>query len=463
MYELDKSFLEQLEAIADEIQESDDLARYLESEEEDDYNILKEAFEPRIGLVYDEVARKFPLQLIALELVLLEPVFEGLFLPRILGYSVLRGEISEKYKYVRPQDHFREVLLAICNSANYDLLRKRIGQTIQIGFALSSDIWVTNLINEISNKKIRYFLQAQKLDRYRDIKERARGYRRYKYQFRNEVFMTASFPENKAELPIYGPQLKQFLIYRINLQEDNSSLIPSIREMIGNEDFYGTPQHLDVTCLFGYFFDLDDDSMVLIADVINEFREKDADFSEKMIKLINDMHHNPEIDLTPEAEQQFSELLDDDIQDELGRYYELVNQIHTTGYLQPEVHDKIKTFYNQHEGLSLINDNLRQTVFAYFARLIRNLDTGAYADYFEITKYFPIYMKIFANQQFNQDLKELSMAYVKRLLKTYTDKRGKDYQDIKKFVRTNFVEFGFLKEKEVVELFKTKRKKKKTA
>ena len=45
-------------------------------------------------------------------------------------------------------------------------------------------------------------------------------------------------------------------------------------------------------------------------------------------------------------------------------------------------------------------------------------------------------------------------------MKVYTDKRGKDYQDIKKFVRTNFVDFGFLTEKQVVDLFKTKRKKK---
>ena len=45
-------------------------------------------------------------------------------------------------------------------------------------------------------------------------------------------------------------------------------------------------------------------------------------------------------------------------------------------------------------------------------------------------------------------------------MKKYTDKRGKDYQDIKKFVKTNFVDLGFMKEKELVEFFKTRRKKK---
>jgi hypothetical protein len=72
-------------------------------------------------------------------------------------------------------------------------------------------------------------------------------------------------------------------------------------------------------------------------------------------------------------------------------------------------------------------------------------------------------MNIFANQQFNQQLKELSLEYVSKLLKKYTDKRGKDYQDIKKFVTTTFQDLGFLKEKEVVEMFKTRRKRKKTS
>jgi hypothetical protein len=57
-------------------------------------------------------------------------------------------------------------------------------------------------------------------------------------------------------------------------------------------------------------------------------------------------------------------------------------------------------------------------------------------------------------------VKELSMRFVKKALRVFTDKRGRDYQDIKKFVSTTFVDLGFLKEKEVVEMFKTRRKKK---
>ena len=72
-------------------------------------------------------------------------------------------------------------------------------------------------------------------------------------------------------------------------------------------------------------------------------------------------------------------------------------------------------------------------------------------------------MAIFSNEKFNQRVKALSFAYIKKLLKVYTDKRGKDYQDIKKFVSSVFVDLNFLKPKEVVELFKTRRKKKITS
>ena len=39
-----------------------------------------------------------------------------------------------------------------------------------------------------------------------------------------------------------------------------------------------------------------------------------------------------------------------------------------------------------------------------------------------------------------------------------TGEGSKDYQDIKKFVSAVFLDMGFMKEKEIKELFKTKRK-----
>ena len=185
MEKLSKQYKDKLEAIKSSIQESDELAAYLDSETDEDYAALKTAFEGSIEEIHVEIAKEHPLQLVSFERELLDDGFEGLFLQRILGYAVLRGVIDENYKYLFPQSHFKDILLAIIGSANFDVLMHKIGQSIQIGFALSSDIWITNIIQSITNKRVISFLESQKVDRYRDIDNRRFAYRRYKKQFEN--------------------------------------------------------------------------------------------------------------------------------------------------------------------------------------------------------------------------------------------------------------------------------------
>ncbi len=151
MTQLDDKYKASLEDLKSQIQDSELLAKYLDEEEEEQYDALKEAFETKIEALHLEVAEQNPLQLEILEEAILDEGLEGLFLPRILGYSVLRGALNDNYKYVRPETHFQNILKTICDSPNFDLIRKRIGMTGQIGFALSSDIWITNLINSITN------------------------------------------------------------------------------------------------------------------------------------------------------------------------------------------------------------------------------------------------------------------------------------------------------------------------
>ena len=461
MHELDKDYLEKLELLAGEIQSSEELEKYLEEEEEEDYARLKEMFEPRIAMMHEEVAADLPLQLLSFENILLDTAFEGLYLPKILGFSVLRGEVNERYKYVRPQTHFKNVLLAICESSNFDILRKRIGQSIQMGFALSSDIWITNLINEITNKRVRYFLQGQKLDKYRQPKDRIAGYNRYKRQFVNENFQTAIFPTNSSELTTLASPLKNFLMYRIKRKGNNNSIVEPLKTLIANDDFKGMQEHMEIMGLYAGFFDRSEEDQEHLEEHFNDTRKKTPEFDEKFLQYILALHKRKDFDMDPAADQRISSVVHRAIKDHLTEYYNLMDVIHTKGYINTDAQEAVRIFYNLHEGKSLINECVRYTIYDYFARLINNLETRAYTDLFEIAKIFPIYMHSFANQQFNQDLKELCMRYVKRLLKTYTDKRGKDYQDIKKFVSTTFKDLEFLKEKEIVELFKTRRKRKK--
>lgn len=459
MYDLNETYIEQLEIVAGEIQESELLQQYLEEEEEDLFIQLKEEYEPRIAAIYEEVGAQHPLQLIAVELVLLDPAFEGLFLPKILGYTVLRGEIDKNYKYVRPQEHFKEVLMAICQSTNFDILKKRIGQSIQMGFALSSDIWVTNLINAVDNKRIRHYLQSQKQERYRRDNERAVGYERYARQFKNETFHTAEFPDTVSNLKVLYNSLRDFLFYRINQKLNNDSLLEPMDALVANTLLHNEDEHLYLMTIYGSFFDLPETSRAALSSTFAQVRANIFEADEKILSFLMGLG-SKEIDLTPEADRRLSALVDKTKNDQLAEYYNLIDVIHDKGYINAEVHEAIQQVYVRHEGLSMFNEGIRRTIYRYFARFIQNLDEREYPEFFEISKAFTLYMNLFGNQHFNQDIEDLSMAYISKLMTRYTDKRGKDYQDIKKFVSTVFLDLNFLEDKEVVELFKTRRKRK---
>ncbi len=463
MLELEKPYLEELEKFAKNIQESDELANYLQEEEDEFYEQMKTNYEPFIHQLYEKVAAENPLQLISLEKRLMMDDFEGLFLPRMLGYSVLRGELNDQYKYVMPQDHFKNLLMAICNSPNFEILKKRIGQSIQVGFALSSDIWITNLFAPIENKRIRYFLQSQRLDKYRSLKGRIHGYQIYKAQFKNFNYMTADFPKNVGELKVLWSSLKEFLIYRVEKNLDNSSLLPFLKDFISNEDFKGQDEHLQILGVTSLFIDFDKEDEAFLSKHFDETRKKHPEFLDKWLNLILELHMGNRVDLDATADRRVSNIIDKSIDDDLTAYYNLMDTVHGIGYVNEDAMEAVKTFYNQHPGRSVINECVRRTIFNYFAKLLNNLEVTDYQELFKLAKVYTVYINIFANEKFNLDVKGLSMRYVKKLLKKYTDKRGKDYQDIKKFVSTTFQDLNFLKEKEVIELFKTRRKRKTAA
>src|SRR5688572_29119180 len=104
MEKLDQKYQIELDTLRGVIQSSDLLAAYLEDEEETSYQALRDEFEPQIEALYERVSENHPLQLTTLEDALLHPEFEGLYIARILGFSVLRGEIDQDYHFKRPQD-----------------------------------------------------------------------------------------------------------------------------------------------------------------------------------------------------------------------------------------------------------------------------------------------------------------------------------------------------------------------
>ena len=67
MKPLNQEYLDELALIKTDIQASEILAKYLDEEEEEDYLALREAFEPRIAVLYKKVAENNPLQLVTFE------------------------------------------------------------------------------------------------------------------------------------------------------------------------------------------------------------------------------------------------------------------------------------------------------------------------------------------------------------------------------------------------------------
>jgi hypothetical protein len=457
MHSLDKIYRDELDEIIEAIQESEELTEYLDTEESEHYDALRDLYEPVVADLYRKVATEAPLQLPAFEDALLDEGLEGLFLPKLLGFTVLRGPVDENYHYHYPQEDFRKVLWAIVNSTYFEELKKRIGQSIQIGFALSSHIWVSNLLAEIENKQVKQFLQSQVQERYYMKAERQEGYRRYALQFRNEIYFTAPFPQNLPELKSLFPAVRYFLGKRFQLNLDNSTLLEPMYALVNNEELVGAYEHLYLMTMFLNFFDPTPESKKKVGNLFNKLRKQDPEFAEKYFTALSELHRS-KYDISGECDRRVSSVVDKKTKDDIADYYDLADQIHGKGYIHADVIELVAAFYSSHPGVGVVNECLRLTIYNYLRKFLTNLDTVDYPELFEISKVYAAYARIFDNEHFKQDIRTLMMAYLRKLIATYTDKRGRDYQDIKRFVATVFVDLGFMTDKEVVEFFKTRRK-----
>jgi len=455
MKDLDPKYVSTLEKIKADIQH---LQSYLDEEDESFYEQLKVVFEPQLDALHQEVAQNDPLQLEPLEEAMIDEAFEGLFLPRILGYSVLRGTLDDGYKYMRPQEHFKKILMAICGSFNFDILKQRIGQTVEVGFALSSDIWITNLISEIDNKFVKSFLQEHKLSKYSDIRSRHTDYLRYSKQFSSFNFLTATSAQTSPELKIEFKSISKFLLYRASLgSQAGKSVYEYIDNVLSRPELGTGDEHLEILLLIGSAFDLQAEEQQKFIDRLNAYTDYDEEEAIFFRVLRGMQAKGYKIE-----EQDYSRLQALVSRSNLNQFKEfcaVVSSIDSIGYINPDAVEAARNYHNSNPGLSPQNECLRNVIFGKFERFMSALDEGDFNEYFELNKVFTTYMNAFDNEKFNQQIKGISMKYVKKLLRKYTEKRSKDYQDIKKFVSAVFLDLGFLKEKAIKELFKTKRKK----
>ena len=457
MQALAPEYAQRIEEIKTAIQESEELTTYLESEESDDYNVLKETYEPEIIALHEEAATYYPLQLEAMELALLDPGLEGLFMPKLLGYAVLRPRVNEESgMYYRSQEHLREVLLSIARSNAFSELEKRVGQGVTVALALSTNVWVTTVIAEIPNRHPRNFFEQHYDRSLHTPEQRMQRYRRYKAQFRHDNYAAAAFPADLSELSTGYPALESFLRLRFSRELDNLSLVDPVLTFLENEDFAATKEYERFLALTGLFVEVPEEEENALRTRIRDYSQRPG-FADRYFAFLAELHHDDEIDVTPEVDRRMALRVGVTGEGPLPTYYALVTKIHDHGINALETQDAIRLFLREESGLSNVAECVRQTILRYFRQLLSGLDEDTYAEFFEITKLFSVYFDVFGNESFKQSVRSQSMRYVKSLLKRYTDKRGRDYQDIKKFVKRVFVDLGFLTEKESTNLFKTKR------
>ena len=466
MYELNDTYKAHLDAIAEAIQASPSLAQYMEDEEDEQYEALKAEFEPQIEAAHEQINHYSPFEIESFERYLLDDRFEGLFLPRILGYSVLRPEINQLFYYRQQNDHFGTILSYISGNMNFDQLRSRIGQAVQVGFALSSDIYVTGLIDAIPTKRVRQFLLTQKSDDARIAKGRETIFNRYKRQFKSRNYQYAPAPQTEPELISHTKHFVDFLLYRVANDELNNDALPApLYQFVTNEDFAGREELIEPLVIYSSYLPLEEGAREALTEVLNrERRAQPERVASQILTFILRLKNDEEVSFGKDEEAKLGEIVDRTIEDDLTAYFNLTDRIHSAGYDNPEVQEAIQEEVLKQDGLSDFNENIRRTILVYISDLAARLGPDDYNEWFTTTgKLFPVYMKVFANEQFNQELRRLSIRYTKRLIKVHTNKRGKDYRDVKKTTVNTWTDYGFMNDKQLKEFFKTPRKRKPTA
>ncbi len=331
---------------------------------------------------------------------------------------------------------------------------------MQVGFSLSSDIWISNLLDQIENKKVRAFLQSMRHDRFRDQNERKTLVERYRKQFAHYNFYTAEFPETVNELKVEFGALKSFLLNRIKFNSKHDSYSHEIHSIITKKQFSKEQEYLELLAIISHFINLNPTENEHLKKALNDCRKENPNFNQHYFQFLKKELKYSNSEMTPASDKKFSDLLDRSISDDLVRFYNIVDTIHSKGFIHEDVLDGVNAFYSQYEGMSINNECLRLSIINMFAKVVNNLTCPEYHSFFELNKTFGGYINIFSNSAFNQEVEGMCMNYVNKLLAFYKDKRSKEYQEIKKLVSSNFTELEFLSDRELVDLFKIKRKKK---
>ncbi|HMP31574.1 MAG TPA: hypothetical protein PKD85_18370, partial [Saprospiraceae bacterium] len=308
-------------------------------------------------------------------------------------------------------------------------------------------------------KKVKSFLGIFRNDKYRELKARKGLYDNYAMQLNKANFKSVEFPKTIADLKSSFYALRTFIVHRASRDLDNSSLMNHLGQFISNDKLNASLEFLELMIIIGLKYNLDDQTAKAYTKTINQIAKERPNFKNDFFEIYDRLHVGKELSIAPEDEHNLGKLLVEVKDKEIIRFFDTTNELHSKGFVHIDAIEKVREYYENHPGMSIENEVLRSSVLIYINKFLKNIEIDAVNDYFEINKVITAYLSIFNNERFKQEVKTSSMNFINKCLASFDDKRSRDYQDIRKYVSSTFLDLGFLTEKEITELFKTRRKK----
>ena len=450
---LDEQLVTSLDEIKDAIQNSEQLQNYLESEEQDDFDILRAAVEPAIHELYVQVSTELPTQLIAFEKYLLDEGFEGIYVGKILNYAVLRASLNDDYKFNVFQDHIQEIILTIANSVNFEVLKKYTKQGLQASFAFGTDVWVTNLLSEVTGKKVSEYLlslKPQKKDYFAQRKSLSVSMKR---QFNELSVYSFGAPKDLPTFVQYSKDITFNLKTKLEKGENADIFAPIVTEILANPAFELDNAYVSLLTIAALSIQFEDDQVELIQKLSTKVLAKPSAVDLFYHSLVTVLE-NKKL-LNPTAVANLNQVFSGDT----NEYAAIINTIHKIfeqGFEDEEILtvtvDHLKSFGD----LDIQGEIIRDAVRYDFNNKVKALPSTKYVAFFDLFKIIEKYIVAFDNQKFTNDVKNITLYQVSEYIRLLTNRRSQEYQEVKNFLSSTLVNLGFLAEKEVKEMLKKK-------
>lgn len=454
------TYSKRLDAVKKFLSDSAEYQAYLESEEREEYKAVADKVEPYLQSLYNEIAEKNPMEIIEFEEILTDEALEGIFVDKLMYFTILRASVDENYRFERSQERLEELILFAAQSSSFEAMQRSLLLPVRLAFSLSSGIWGNKVIGKIKNKSAREFFQRQFGEATRDDHARAVQYRSLKKRFKEIKYQSASVPTDNINWKTEFADFRNFLVDRIGAGHDNTTVKASLYEFLENDAFKGTDEQIELLCIFIHFIELDDEDFDKVETVLNELRKGEG-FDESYFGiLLKVMKMDMPIDL--DRIGIINDLLDTDHKDSLLGFYELLTNFSVKDFMDEEIVESVEIFSGRHRELSPIMTCFKHLLIRIIdAEVVKHLNDD-YTQLFQSMHIYDGLAEAFLEKSYRQDIKEILVEYMKSLM-FYFEKGSTEYKAIKAMVMDAPVKNNFVTTKEVRALYRAQLKAEKAA